>query len=150
MLRLPVVGTAPLMVPAADLSDEETRVVSRLHHGSVQAYRGGRPSPGAWVAFFKANYLEDQNTHVVAFLAVWLDQFVFSSSWKGRYRNISPRVFSIVARLVCVSHLALAPAYLGTLYWRLDQFSQDLQHSCGFSEVVSMVDVGPVRQPRGG
>ena len=83
LLHVPVAGAAPLMVPNTDLSDEETHVVSLLHHGGVQAYRYGHPSLGAWVAFFRARYLEDQNTYIVAILAVWLDQFVFPSSWKG-------------------------------------------------------------------
>ena len=51
-------------------------------------------------------------------------------------------MFSIATCLACGSHLTLASAYLGTLYWRLNQCSQDLRHTCGRLEVISMIDMG--------
>ena len=141
LTRLPLSGEAPLMIKESDLSEEEARVVGWLYYGANQVRNRGPFSPGTWVSFFRENYLEDPNVHVAAFLSVWLDQHVFPSSCKARSDGISSRVFQIAARLACGTRLALAPAFLGTLYWRLDQFSIDLRRSFGRFEVISMVDV---------
>ena len=141
LTRLPLSGEAPLMVTEAGLSREEIRIIGLLRFGAQRIRHDGPYSPGAWVSFFCNRYFDDPRVHIAAFLSVWLDQFVFPSSCKARSDGVSSRVFSIAARLACGTRLALAPAFLGTLYWRLDQFSIDLSRSFGRFEVISMVDI---------
>ena len=141
LLRLPLAGTGPLMIPDSDLSVEEKRVVSLLNDGGIQTVSRGRITPSSWVSHFRYKHLGDPVTHIASFLAIWLDQAVFPSSGKFRIRGISPHILSMAARLACGTRLALGAAFLGTLYWRLDQFSLDLHRSCGKFEVISLADV---------
>ena len=138
---LPLSGSEPVIVEEDGLNAEETRVITLLLEGDRRAYTHSRSISNSWVTYFRHRFVNDVNTHVAAFLAVWLDQHVFPSSFCDPERGISRRVFPIAARLACGSQLALGAAYLGSLYLRLDQFSLDLQRSYGRFEVVSMVDI---------
>ena len=81
LTRLPLSGNKPLIVGERDLSKEESRMISLLLQGDETVYAHSHPTPNAWVSFFRPRYLDDMNTHIAAFLAVWLDCYVFPSSF---------------------------------------------------------------------
>ena len=74
-----------------------------------------------------------------AFLACWLSLYVFPG---GPEKGISPRFFHLAIRLARGERFALAPFYLGSLYWRLDLFSETSVRSKGRYAIVSNVDLG--------
>lgn len=72
-----------------------------------------------------------------AILAYWPSWYALS---RGPKDGISPYVFPRAIRLAKGERLALAPIYLGSLFYQLDECVQNIIKSMGRSIVVSYAD----------
>lgn len=87
-----------------------------------------------WVTYFTQGAGARSEVVLKAMLAYWLSWYVLPSGPKD---GMNPYVFPLAVRLAKGEKLALAPVFLGSLFFNLDECGQNLVKSIGWYTVVS-------------
>lgn len=90
-----------------------------------------------WATYFVDGPDSKSAYQLEAFLAYWLNYFIFPSPPED---GVHPSVFSMAVLLAQGKRLPLAAWYLGVLYARLDEAARNVTRSLGRYDVVSYVD----------
>lgn len=90
-----------------------------------------------WATYFVEGPGNKSAHQLEAFLAYWLNYFVFPSPPED---GVQPSIFPMAVLLARGKKLPLAAWFLGTMYARLDEAARNTTRSMGRYDVVSYVD----------
>lgn len=138
LIGLPVFGEVEAIAISNDssvkLDDEGEIRLSLLNEALVASKHKGKSTYNSWVSFFTSGPGEANEVKVEAMLSFWLSWYVLPS---GPEDGINAFVFPLAIRLARGEKVALAPIFLRSLFYRLDECIESLVRSMGRYTVAS-------------